>query len=122
MKEKILIIFCIIVVSTIVASLAMTNGFKHTMTIGICLVTDTSVIVIVEDSPIDISNQSVNEDLFVSLQTGDKVVIVHGGVEDTYPAHTGVYKLLKIDTDCLNEVSPKIITELEEIRYVAKKQ
>ena len=120
MKKKILIGICITTIVLIVASISITNGFKHTVTTGICLVTDKSVIVIVDDSPMEISNQSSNDNLFVALQTGDKVTITHDGVNETYPARTGVYKLLKIGTDCINEVSTKTITQLSQMGHTAK--
>ena len=120
MKKKILLGFCMVLVILIATILFITNGFKHTIATGICLVTDNSVIVIVDDGPMVISNSSINENLLVDLQTGDKVIITHDGVQETYPAHTGVYKLLKIDTDCINEVSTKTITQLAEMGHIAK--
>ena len=121
MKKKILIGFCTVVAILIATILFITNGFKNTIATGICLVTDNSVIVIVDNNPMQISNQSSNEHLFADLQTGDKVIITHDVVKETYPAKTGVYKLLKIDTDCINEASQKTITELAEMGHTAKK-
>ncbi|MFI3238627.1 MAG: hypothetical protein R3Y47_11505 [Lachnospiraceae bacterium] len=120
MKKKILLGFCTVVVILIATILFITNGLKHTIATGICLVTDNSVIVIVDDSPMEISDQSSIENMLVDLQTGDKVIITHDGVQETYPARTGVYKLLRIDTDSINEVSPKTITQLVEMGYIAK--
>ncbi len=121
MKKNIILGVCILIVVLIVTILFITNRFNHTIDTGICLVTDNSVIVIVDDSPMEISNLSINENLFVDLQTGDKVIITHDSVQETYPAYTGVYKLLKIDTDCINEVSRKTITQLAEMGYIPKK-
>ncbi|MFI3249519.1 MAG: hypothetical protein R3Y07_00975 [Eubacteriales bacterium] len=120
MKKKILIGVCIGVIILIAVILFTTNGFKHTIATGICLVTDNSVIVIADDSPMKISNQSSNENLFADLQTGDKVIITHDGVDLSYPAQTGVYMLLKIDTNCIDEVSTKTITQLTEMGYAVK--
>lgn len=118
MKKKILIGVCIGVIILIAVILFTTNVFKHTVATGICLVTDNNVIVIVDESPMVISNQSSNKNLFADLQTGDKVIITHDGVNVTYPAQTGVYKLVKIDSDCMDEVSTKTIAQLVEMGYI----
>ncbi len=120
MKKKILLGICIGIIILIAPILFVTNGFRHTVTTGVCLVADNSVIVIVDDTPMKISNQSSNENLFADLQTGDKVIITHDGVQETYPAKTGVYKLLKIDTDCIDEVPTNTITQLAEMGYIFK--
>lgn len=89
----------------------------NTVTTGISVVTGQGIIIVVDETPIKISNQSSNENLFMDLQTGDKVTMTHTDVSESYPAQTGVYKLLKIETDCMDEVPTKIITELTGMGY-----
>lgn len=119
-KKKIFTGIWFVVILWSVAILWTTNSFEYTETTGICLVTHNGIIIIVDDIPVVISNGSSVEHLFTDLQTGDKVTMTHDGVAESYPAQTGVYKLLKIDTDCIDEVPIKIITELKEMGYVVK--
>lgn len=121
MKKKILISICIMAILFVVIMLFVTGGLKHTIAIGICLITENdTVLVIVDNNPMKVSNQSFNDELFIGLETGDKVIITHDGIDETYPFQTGVYKLLKIETDCIREVSIQTITKLAELGYTAK--
>ena len=50
-------------------------------------------LIIIGKTPTVMSTKAVT---FHGLQSGDQILILHDGVEESYPARTGVYFLLKL--------------------------
>ena len=62
---------------------------NHSMSfsVGRCLVADNGSYMFIDgNSPIIMSNRKDKEGLFSGLGTGDKILIFHDGIADTYPA------------------------------------
>lgn len=118
MNKKIIISSLVAVGLVFGGVMYFTGGLKHSLSTGICLMTtNDKILVVVGDSPIEISNQSSDAGLFVGLETGDKVMMTHDGIDESYPAKTGVYKLVVSAKDCLDEVPQSTITELAELGW-----
>lgn len=49
-----------------------------------------------DDSAMNVSDRSDDEKLFDGYQSGDKVILLHSGVEESYPARTGGYRIFRI--------------------------
>jgi len=49
-----------------------------------------------DDMAMRVSDCSNNKELFKGCQNGDKVVLFHDGVEETYPAQTGGYCIVRL--------------------------
>ncbi len=119
MKTKLIIAGAMVVVFGVATTLFFSMTTKYTESMGIAYRTDIALLIIVDDMPISVSNQSFDENLFSDIQTGDKVEITHDGVAESYPAQTGVYKLSVIQKDCLVEVSQDTLDTLTEMGWIA---
>lgn len=62
-------------------------------------------------SPIVMSNRTERE-LFKKLKTGDKILFVHGGIKESYPAGTGVYAVFKLEDGSIENIPKKPISDL----------
>ena len=93
MKKKILIPIIILAVILILAGCVFGYLVSNSMSFstGRCMVTTNgSIMILLDNSPIKMSNCSNNEDLFEGLKTGDLIKILHDGIEESYPGGTGV--------------------------------
>lgn len=84
---------------------------------GTCLSTETGkYLIILDNSPISMNERSGNGTLFDGLETGDKLLIVHDGIAESYPGRTGVYLCLKVGEG--EEIPESITTELREMGWL----
>lgn len=89
------------------------------ITVGRCLIAiDGSYLLVDDNSPIEISNCSSNEELFSDLKTGDKILVVHNGVNESYPARTGAYFCMRIGSGSIDDISEEVIHELTELGWL----
>ena len=84
MKKKIVVALATIVaivlflcaIAFVVFGIASYKGFS--ISEGQVLITDKgSYLIIMDNSPIEMSNQSKNQEIFEGLTNGDKILIVH---------------------------------------------
>jgi len=68
-------------------------------------------------SPVVMSNQT-NRDLFKNLDTGDEILIVHGGVKESYPGGTGVYAVFKLDDGSIEDIPEKVLNDLTAMGWI----
>lgn len=78
---------------------------------------DGSAIIICERTPIIMSNRT-NRDLFDTLEIGDKILVVHDGIAESYPAGTGAYAIFKINDGVTGAIPPSVIEELIELGWI----
>lgn len=125
MKRKILVILATIVaillllfaICFVVFGIASFKGYG--VMEGKVLVTNTSYMIIDNDnSPIEMSNQSENEEIFKGLTSGDKILIVHDGIQESFPAGTGVYYCKKLADGEYKDLPEQVIVSLIELGYI----
>ena len=74
-------------------------------------------MIILENSPVQMSNQT-NWDLFDGLATGDKILVIHDGMDQSYPGRTGVYAVLKLGDGDIDDISPAVVDSLTELGWL----
>ena len=125
MKKKI-----IVILSTILAILlllfaicfvgfgiASFNGYS--ISEGRVLITDTgSYMIIMDNSPIEMSNQSKNEEIFKGLTSCDKILIVHDGIEESYPGGTGIYYCKKLNDGEYKDLPENVLSSLTDLGWI----
>ena len=125
MKRKILVILATIVaillllfaICFVVFGIASFKGYG--VMEGKVLVTNTGYMIIDDDnSPITMSNQSENEEIFKGLTSGDKILIVHDGIQESFPAGTGVYYCIKLYDGEYKDLPEQVIVTLIELGYI----
>ncbi len=68
-------------------------------------------------SPIVMSNRT-ERDLFKNLETGDKILFVHGGIKESYPAGTGVYAVFKLKSGSIEDIPQKLLNDLTAMGWL----
>lgn len=76
-----------------------------------------SSMVVVDNAPVEMSNQT-NWNLFAGLDTGDKIWVVHDGMEDSYPGLTGVYVILKLSDGNIDDIPQTVVDQLAELGWM----
>lgn len=119
-KKKWLIPFAIIVAVLVLftagAGILIYKGYD--VSTGVYLESKDGVaILICEKTPIQRSNRTERE-LFDSLNIGDKILVVHDGIAESYPAGTGAYAVFKINDGTTGAIPPSVLDELIELGWI----
>lgn len=87
------------------------------ITIGRCLIADDGSYLMVDDSgPTVMSSDS--KSMFHNLSTGDKILVVHSGVNESYPGSTDVYFCFRLSSGDIFDIPTKVILELTELGWL----
>lgn len=109
-------IIAILVLVTICLGEFISSGFG--VSEGIYLESkDGSSIIVCKRTPIVMSNRT-NRDLFDNLEIGDKILIIHDGIAESYPARTGAYAVFKRSDGITGAIPPSVIEELIELGWI----
>lgn len=121
MKKKKWLIPVAIIVAILVSIIACIGVLLHKgydVSEGVYLESkDGSAIIVCERTPIKMSNRT-NRDLFDSLEIGDKILVIHDGIAESYPARTGAYAIFKINDGVTGAIPPSVIEELMELGWI----
>lgn len=121
--KKPLIVIIIVIAALICVSftgliIMSERGFAPT--VGIYVKTNGGDDMIVTDSgPTIMSNQTRNENVFSGLRTGDKILIVSGAVNTSYPAYTGCYFCIRLGGGDVSDIPEKHLAQLRELGWLA---
>lgn len=123
MKKKTVftVILTVALVAVIVLLIAGIRGsLRYGILEGRVLVADNgSYLIILDDhSPIRMSDQSKKGGAFLDLQTGDKIRILHDGVQLSYPGQTGVYWLRLLERGTGDEIPCDVLDSLEQMGWI----
>lgn len=121
MKKSIVIPIALFVFICILAALLLAVvsyrglGFSE----GIYLRTDKgSNMIIMGNDPIVMSNRT-NRDIFKNIDSGDRILILHDGIQESYPGGTGVYALFKRAEGKPEDIPEDVILSLAEMGWVS---
>ena len=88
------------------------------VTVGRCLAADREVYMLIDgDCPIVMYNRT-KYDVFMGLSTGDEILVVHDGIDDSYPGGTGAYFVLRLHKGTVSDISGDVITQLQELGWL----
>lgn len=123
-KQKWLIpvvtIVAVLVVVIIGVRVLVYNGYDAST--GIYLESkDGGAILICEKTPIQMSNRT-ERDMFDNLNVGDKILVIHDGIAESYPARTGAYAVFKINDGNTGAIPPSVVDELVELGWLEIKE
>ena len=115
-----------LMICLLIAVLVLTGGIVWYMnancmnfSTGRCIVTSNgSYMILLDNSPIKMSNQSGKDNLFDDIQTGDEILILHDGIEDSYPGGTGVYFCKKQASGSVSDIPTEIIESLGPMGWI----
>lgn len=119
-KKKWVIPLCVIGVILLLCAGGLWYMINHSMSfsVGRCLVADNGSYMFIDgNSPIIMSNRKDKEGLFSGLGTGDKILIFHDGIAETYPGRTGAYWCVKLEDGTQADIPEQVIEELTELGW-----
>ena len=76
-----------------------------------------SAIFVRDNSPIVMSNRTDRE-LFNKLDVGDKILVIHDGINETYPGGTGAYAVFKLRNGTTGDIPQMVVNELIELGWL----
>ncbi|MBO5410514.1 MAG: hypothetical protein J6A60_04580 [Clostridia bacterium] len=118
MKKKLLIIIPIAVIIIAVLSAAIfvfSSGLSFSK--GVFLAADNGASLFIDEqgSPIRMTDCTKKGNAFEGLETGNEILILHDGIQESYPGGTGVYyarKTAEGSADLIPEETLSALTEL----------
>lgn len=78
---------------------------------------DGQTLLILDNSPIEMSNRT-ERDLFDNLDTGDKILVIHNGIAESYPGRTGVYAVFKISNGTTGDIPQNVVNQLINLGWL----
>ncbi len=89
-----IVTLCLIITVALIAYMGI-NGYG--MTSGYLYIGETGTFLIEDNNTsMKLSDQSNGKNVFDGLTNGDKVFVIHDGVEESLPARTGAYYIFRI--------------------------
>ena len=114
----------IVVIALTLAITAVMVGMSHLnandlgMSVGRCLETKGGYMLIDGNSPISMADRSKDQDLFEGLSSGDRILVIHGLIMDTYPGQTSAYYCLRLEEGDLEDISRDVLDSLQEMGWL----
>ena len=118
--SKIILLTALSLLFALILMLGILTVEGYGISIGRLLVTERgSNLLIVENTPIQMSDRSQKQSLFDSCQTGDLLLVVHGGVEETYPAKSGAIFAVRLQRGSVTDIPEDVLNQLFELGWFA---
>ena len=76
-----------------------------------------SAMFVRDNSPIVMSNRTSRE-LFKKLDIGDKILVIHDGINETYPGKTGAYAVFKLSNGTTGDIPQNVVKQLIELGWL----
>ncbi len=115
-RKNILIVICVLLCVAVVGVFAFAGSGKS-ISKGIYLEAGGLDMIVIDDSPIVMRTK--NDGIFEKFTTDDYILIVHSGIEDSYPGGTGVDFAMKLNNSKSIGISADVIEQLSELGYKA---
>ena len=119
MKKKIFIPICIVLalVLIFISGLWYMESKSMGVSVGRVLKAGNSTMLILDNSPIQMSNRTNNEKLFDKLTDGDKVLVLHDGIAESYPGKTGAHGVIKLSDGKIDDIPAEVIASLSRLGW-----
>ena len=110
-----------ILLRVVISLCGCTSSLPTSLSAGVCLVaTDGNCLLVCGNSPIVLSNRTGRSDAFADLQTGEQLLVLHDGVEESYPARTGAYAVFRQGRGTVADVPQAVIDQLAQLGWTIK--
>lgn len=76
-----------------------------------------SIIIVENNGPIDMSNKTGSENIFDDLESGDKIEVTYDSIMETYPGRTTIYSCKLIERGNVNDIPKDTLDKLEEMGW-----
>lgn len=122
MNKKVWIVLAI--VAAVVVLLCVTVGVMSSRSLGISTgrflrAEHGAAMMVCDNSPISLSNQT-NRDLFDGLETGDKILVLHDGIAESYPGQTGAYAVIRLKKGSIADIPQGVLESLRDLGWLTR--
>lgn len=88
---------------------------------GYCVVADNSSrLIVLDGSPVRLSNGSRDENMLYEYDTGDRLLVVHDGINETYPGSTRAFFCMKIGDGSAKDIPDEVFLGLYELGWLSQ--
>lgn len=112
MKKLLLIVLTFLLISAVILGLLSSRGLAFSL--GRCIVMDDTCMLILGNTPVQLNNRTGSSGAFATLATGDQLLILHDGIQETWPARTSVYFCLALDSGSMDDIPQSVVDSLVE--------
>lgn len=122
MKKKLIIILTAAALPILILCGALLYMTSHSLSFSVgrfLAINDTTCMMITEgNAPVVLSNTKNKDGLFAGLTTGDEILVLHDGIQETYPAKTGAYRIWKRGDGTMEDISKDVLLQLQELGWL----
>ena len=123
MKNKTWLILLLSFAGVIIA-LAVALGFLAIKGMGISYgiyleARNNTPMMIVDNSPMKMSRRS-DRDIFDGLENGDRILVIHSSIAQSYPSQTGAYAVIKLWGGDASDISSDVIENLMSMGWITE--
>ena len=121
MKNKAWLILLLSFIGVIIA-LAVAIGFLAIKGMGISYglyleAKNDSSMMVVDNSPMRMSGRS-DRDIFAGLESGDRILVIHSAIAESYPGQTGAYAVIKLKNGDKSDIPTGVIGSLMRMGWL----
>ncbi len=123
MKKKIIItvaVICAVFVLGISVGAMIMNSNIGISTGHVLISENGTCFLIKGNSPVRLSDYSENNDALPELKTGDKVLVIHDGIAESYPASTLCRFCIKTGNGNLSDIPEEVISSMTELGWIGE--
>ena len=77
-----------------------------------------SSMLLMDHSPVVLSNHTLSTHPFSDYRTGDLLLVLHDGIQETYPGGTGAYLTLRLQKGTAGDIPQTVVNALAELGWV----
>lgn len=104
MRRKLWFLLPVTIVFLCVLGLPAASRSSLGISRGRCVISSSQYLLIADNSPIVLSDCSRSGNVLAGLSPGDELLVLHDGVQETYPAHTGAYAVWTLRRGSIEDV------------------
>lgn len=118
MKRKALVIGLAVVLVLLVLCIGVMAVNSLSFRVGRCIKAENgSCMLLMDNSPVVLSNHTLSTRPFEDYRTGDLLLVLHDGVQETYPGGTAAYLTIRLQKGTAQEIPQTVFSALAELGW-----
>lgn len=122
MKHKTIWIVLAVLLAVTAACIGVMAANSMSFRVGRCIKAENgSCLLLMDNSPVVLSNHTLFDRPFEDYRTGDVLLVLHDGIQETYPGGTGAYLTLRLQKGNSEDVPQGVLNALSELGWVVER-
>ena len=118
MKKKWML--CVGVLALVLLMFGVMTAKHLSVRVGTCIKTENGgCMLLMEDSPVVLSGKTAFA-RFDEYRTGDRLLVLHDGILETYPGRTGAYLVIRLHKGDAAAIPQEILAALTEMGWMVE--